>query len=465
MLNLITRIHAENERGACALKKGPVAARAWFTKKTGIHITASDWHIIRRVAEINLGHKLSNRVSDSRKAMLAAAAFADSLNATPEEKRSIMYDLATVRQGERDVAAINELATNGLPEEVKNKTRRVSAQQREELEIVRVHDTHGITVDDITLDADEHTLQSGALSDDPQVRAAVAEHPNVGYSTAMLLANDPDRDVRWASLANPDASEGIVNAVFESTQSGAVKDWELAGHAVAHPNAGPLDTQIFAAAAPVEHIGNLRMNRYADPDALAHLADRPEPEARTVLAGHPNAHKADVIRALSDPDTMVRKAAEREIRRRDEQDSSDLAYRMTAPSQFIDEQGRRRDYTEAEYQAWKAKEQARSERDIARDKAKAAQMEADAPRRRAERAATTKMRQRLGGQDAVQAMGPVQALRERRAIIEQALGYYSDDLTEAEWAKVDTWLDTVSPEEAARERALKASIANTLRGQ
>jgi hypothetical protein len=114
----------------CNTKAGPRAAIKFFKKKTGIHVTQSDWHKIRTAAEVNLGRKLSNKVADSHAAALAAAEFADSLNATADEKKAIIFELSQVRTTESNVDTIKEIATNGLPEAVVNKKSRVSVQQK-----------------------------------------------------------------------------------------------------------------------------------------------------------------------------------------------------------------------------------------------------------------------------------------------------------------------------------------------
>lgn len=119
----------------CNTKPGPRAAIAFFKKKTGIHVTQADWHRIRTVAEINLGRPLTNKVADAHTAALVAADFADSLAATPEEKKAIIKELTSVRTTDGNVEAVRELANNGLPAEVREKKPRVSAKQRAEMAV------------------------------------------------------------------------------------------------------------------------------------------------------------------------------------------------------------------------------------------------------------------------------------------------------------------------------------------
>lgn len=119
----------------CNTKPGPRAAIAFFTKKTGIHVTQADWHKIRKTAEINLGRPLTNKVADSHLAAMVAADFADSLAATPEEKKAIIEEMTSTRTTEGNIEAVRELSENGLPAEVREKKRRVSAKQRADMAV------------------------------------------------------------------------------------------------------------------------------------------------------------------------------------------------------------------------------------------------------------------------------------------------------------------------------------------
>jgi hypothetical protein len=127
----------------CNTKPGPQAAIAFFRKKTGVHVTQEDWHKIRKAAEVHLGRPLSNNVADSRRAAMVAAEFADSLNATPAEKRDIIFELASTRTTEGTVDTIAEIAVNGVPAEVANKKGRKTAHQKavEEREAFESGDT------------------------------------------------------------------------------------------------------------------------------------------------------------------------------------------------------------------------------------------------------------------------------------------------------------------------------------
>lgn len=117
----------------CNTKAGPRAAIAFFKKKTGIHVTQADWHKIRKAAEVSLGRPLTNKVADSHLAATVAADFADSLAATPEEKKAIIEELAGTRTTEGNIEAVRELSENGLPASVRNKKSRISPAQRAEM--------------------------------------------------------------------------------------------------------------------------------------------------------------------------------------------------------------------------------------------------------------------------------------------------------------------------------------------
>lgn len=113
----------------CNTKPGPRAAIAFFKKKTGLYISQEDWHKIRTAAEVSLGRKLSNNIADSRAAAIAAAELADSLDATPQEKRDIMFSFAAQRNTEGSVDTVRHLAREGLPKEVADKKPRKNAKQ------------------------------------------------------------------------------------------------------------------------------------------------------------------------------------------------------------------------------------------------------------------------------------------------------------------------------------------------
>lgn len=117
----------------CNTKAGPRAAIAFFKKKTGIHVTQADWHKIRKAAEVSLGRPLTNKVADSHIAATVAADFADSLAATPEEKKVIIEELAGIRNTDGNLEAVRELSENGLPDSVRNKKSRISHAQRIEM--------------------------------------------------------------------------------------------------------------------------------------------------------------------------------------------------------------------------------------------------------------------------------------------------------------------------------------------
>jgi hypothetical protein len=113
----------------CNTKPGPRAAIAFFKKKTGIYVSQEDWHKVRTAAEVSLGRKLSNSVADSRRAAIAAAELADSLDATPQEKRDLMFSFASQRNTDGSVETVRHLAREGLPKEVADKKGRKNAKQ------------------------------------------------------------------------------------------------------------------------------------------------------------------------------------------------------------------------------------------------------------------------------------------------------------------------------------------------
>ncbi len=116
----------------CNTKPGPKAALAFFKQQTGIHVTQSDWHKIRKAAEQELGRPLRNNIVDSKEAGKVAAQLADTVDASPMEKRAFIFSFAKERNTDGNVQAVGFVASNGLPAEVTDKKARTSAAQLNE---------------------------------------------------------------------------------------------------------------------------------------------------------------------------------------------------------------------------------------------------------------------------------------------------------------------------------------------